>query len=90
MNSEAENEVIHRWQNQQSIRSIARQMNLTRFIVSGIIRKHSQQRDADAAIQNDAPPASLGAPPALRSSKLDPYIDQLQGSEKHCHGQTRK
>ena len=78
MNSEAENEVIHRWQNQQSIRSIARQMNLSRYIVSGIIHKHAQQRDACAAIQNDAPPASLGAARALRSSKLDPFADQLE------------
>lgn len=78
MNSEEENEVIHRWQNQQSIRSIASQMNLSRYLVSGIIRKHVQRRDADAALQNETPPASLGAAPTLRSSKLDPFVDQLE------------
>jgi hypothetical protein len=78
MNSEQENDIIHRWQNKQSIRSIASQMNLSRFIVSGIIRKHAQQRDVNAAIQNDAPPASLGATPTRRSSKLDAFAVQLE------------
>jgi transposase len=78
MNSEEENEVIHRWQNRQSIRSIAGELNLSRYLVTSIIRKHAQQRDAEAAIQNDAPPASLGAVPTLRASKLDPFIEQLE------------
>lgn len=79
MNSEEENEVIHRWQNRQSIRSIAHEMNLSRYIVTEVIRKQTQQRDVESAIQNDAPPASLGAAPTLRSSKLDPFADQLAG-----------
>lgn len=78
MNSEAENEVIHRWQNRQSIRSIAGELNLSRYVVSGVIRKHVLQRDAGAANDNNAPPASLGAAQTLRSSKLDPFADQLQ------------
>ena len=78
MNSEAENEVIHRWQNQQSIRSIATQLNLSRYIVTEIIRKQTRQRDVESAIENKTPPASLGAAPTLRSSKLDPFADQLE------------
>jgi len=77
MNSEEENEVIHRWQKSQSIRSIATEMNLSRYLVTEIIRKQTRQRDVEAAIQNDTPPASLGAAPTLRSSKLDPFADQL-------------
>ncbi len=73
-NSSIENDVIHRWQNKQSIRKIARELNLGRYKVSGIIRNHLQSRDANAT---DSPPASLGPPPTLRSSKLDPFADQL-------------
>jgi transposase len=78
MNSEAENEVIHRWQNQQSIRSIATQLNLSRYIVTEIIRKQTRQRDVESAIENKTPPSSLGSAPTLRSSKLDPFADQLE------------
>ena len=75
--SSEENDVIHRWQNQQSIRSIATELNLSRYKVTRVIRNHTRGRDAAVATQNDAPPASLGPAPTLRSSKLDPYADQL-------------
>ncbi len=72
-----ENDVIHRWQNLQSIRSIARDLNLTRYKVTRILAKHAQGRSAEAAIENDVPPASLGPAPKPRTSKLDPFADQL-------------
>jgi transposase len=75
--SSEENDVIHRWQNRQSVRSIAVDLNLSRYKVTRIIAKYTRDRDVDAAIQNDAPPASLGAAPNLRSSKLDPFADQI-------------
>jgi transposase len=75
--SSVENEVIHRWQNLQSVRSIAAELNLTRYKVTRIIAKHRQDRDAEAAKQNHAPPASLGPAPKLRHSKLDPFADQI-------------
>lgn len=75
--SSEENDVIHRWQNRQSVRSIASDLNLSRYKVTRIIAKYTRDRDVDAAIQNDAPPASLGAAPNLRSSKLDPFADQI-------------
>ena len=75
--SSVENDVIHRWQQLQSVRSIAAELNLTRYKVTRIIAKHRQDRDAEAAKHNDAPPASLGPAPKLRRSKLDPFADQI-------------
>lgn len=73
--SSEENDVIHRWQNLQSVRSIASELNLSRYKVTRIIATHAQARDA--ASQTDAPPASLGPAPKLRPSKLDPFADQI-------------
>ena len=78
MNSEERNEVIHRWQNQQSMRSIALELNLSRYQVERIIKLHAKQRDAQATSEDNTPPASLGPTPELRSSKLDPYTDQIK------------
>jgi transposase len=77
MNREAENEVIHRWQNQHSLRSIARELNLSRYQVARIIQSHTKDRDAQAVSESDWPPASLGSAPKRRSSKLDPYADAI-------------
>ena len=59
--SSEENDVIHRWQNLQSVRSIASELNLSRYKVTRIIATHAQARDA--ASQTGAPPASLGPAP---------------------------
>jgi hypothetical protein len=42
-NSEAQliNDIIHRWRNKQSIRSIARELGLSRFKVASIIATRS-------------------------------------------------
>lgn len=77
MNSEERNEVIHRWQNQQSMRSIALELNLSRYQVAQVIRTHQQNQDAGTQGNTNAPPASLGPAPKRRSSKLDPYTDQI-------------
>jgi len=53
MNREAENEVIHRWQNHQSLRSIDRELNLTRYQITRIIQSHTKQRDAQAKVEHD-------------------------------------
>ena len=47
--SSVENDVIHRWQQLQSVRSIAAELHLTRYTVTRIIAKHRQDRDAEAA-----------------------------------------
>ncbi len=72
------NEVIHRHQTRQSARSIARDLGLSRSRVAQIIREHRQGRDATLAAENATPPASLGAPPKHRKSKLDPFEPQLK------------
>ena len=78
MNSEERNEVIHRWQNQQSMRSIALELNLSRYQVAQVIRTHAQNRDTDNENNTDSPPSSLGLAPKQRASKLDPYTEQIK------------
>lgn len=78
MNSEERNEIIHRWQNKQSARSIARELNVSRYMVDRVIRTHAQSRDAELADRADIPPASLGSAPSLRSSKLDAHNDKIK------------
>lgn len=77
MNREQENDVIHRWHNRQSLRSIARELNLSRYHVARIVKSQSKNRDVQAAIEKGSPPAGLGAAPKRRSSKLDPYAEQI-------------
>ena len=73
-----ENDVIHRWKNLQSVRSIAGELGLSRYKVTRIIAKHMRARDVEAATQNDTPPASLGPPAKRYRSKLDPFVDQIE------------
>ena len=75
--SNIENDVIHRWKNLQSIRSIADELGLGRYKVTRIIAKHTQNRDAETVSQKDTPPASLGSPAKRYRSKLDPFADQI-------------
>jgi transposase len=77
MNREMENEVIHRWNNRQSLRSIARELNLSRYQVTRVVRSREKNGDAQAAVENRIPPAGLGAVPKRRSSKLDPHAEQI-------------
>lgn len=69
------NEVIHRYQNHQSVRGIAHDLGLGRWKVARIIVQHRQGREAEDGAR---PPAALGASPAQRSSKLDPFAAQLE------------
>lgn len=77
MNSE-ENEIIHRWQNQQPIRSIARELNLSRWKVGQIITRHARQRGESLAPNDGVPPPSLGRAKQRRRSKLDAFEPQLK------------
>ncbi len=76
MNHE-ENEVIHRWQNKQSIRSIARDLSLSRWKVGQIIARQARARDDSLAAKDAAPPPSLGPAKQRRRSKLDAFEPQL-------------
>lgn len=78
MNSEEQNEIIHRWQNKQSLRSIASELHLTRYMVARVIRTHTKNRDAALATGAGIPPASLGSAPSPRSSKLDAHTDKIK------------
>jgi len=75
--SSIENEVIHRWNNLQSIRSIASELCLSRYKVTRIIAMHTRARDAENPTQKDTPPVSLGSPAKRYRSKLDPFADQI-------------
>lgn len=72
-----ENDVIHRWKQLQSIRGIADELNLSRYKVTRIIATHTQARDAEGAVQNERPPASLGPAAKRYRSKLDPFAEQI-------------
>ena len=81
-NSDAQltNDIIHRWRNKQSIRSIARELGLNRFKVASIIRAHQRSTELPAAgdpSAGQAPPPSLGPAPVLRGSKLDRFEEPL-------------
>lgn len=78
MNNEERNEIIHRWQNKQSARSIARELSVSRYMVDRVIRTHAENRDAELADQAGIPPASLGPAPSLRSSKLDAHNAKIK------------
>lgn len=68
------NDVVQLWRNGQAIRSIAREVGLSRYAVARMLEAH--QRGAPSAA-GDAP-ASLGRPPHPRASKLDAYEPQLK------------
>ena len=65
-------EIIHRWKNGQSMRSIARSLGVNRKRVARIVREHRSARDSGA------PPRELPQPPRRRVSKLDLYQEILQ------------
>lgn len=78
MNNEERNEIIHRWQNKQSARSIARELSVSRYMVDRVIRTHAESRNAELATEAGIPPASLRSAPSLRSSKLDAHNDKIK------------
>lgn len=68
------NEMIAAWKNGQSLRSIARQVNLGRQVVTRVIRKHIRET------QLTGPPVpSANIPPtrSSRPSKLGPFLESL-------------
>lgn len=69
------NDIISRWKNGQSLRAIARDLELGRDAVSRVVRRHQAETgETDCS----TPPASLGPVPLTRKTKLDAYLDQLQ------------
>jgi len=73
MNHSLENEVIHRHYAGQSLRGIARDLQIGRDRVAGIVRRHVAARQGS----DETPPARLGPPPTPRGSKLDAFQAQI-------------
>lgn len=78
MNNEERNEIIHRWQNKQSARSIARELSVSRYMVDRVIRTYAESRNAELATEAGIPPASLGSASLVRSSKLDAHNNKIK------------
>jgi transposase len=74
VNESLENEIVHRWQGGQSMRGIARALNISRWHVQHILRGHQAARDVDsgAPVHPDLPKAATG-----RSSKVDAFQAQI-------------
>ena len=70
MNRQKDNEIIYRWQGGQSMRGIARDLNVSRWRVKRVIQQQqASRRDAAAGPVN----SELPAPVTSRSSKLDKF-----------------
>ena len=76
----AKNEVIARWKNHQSVRSIAKELHLGRATIATIIRQHIAQTQSTELDSTTSPPACFGPVPLTRKSKLDPFLDLLTRS----------
>ena len=68
------NDIISRWKNKQSVRAIARELGLGRYVVAGVVNRYLGQTTA-----TDQPslPASLGPIALTRKSKIEPFVEQL-------------
>jgi len=73
-NEPTDNEIVHRWQGGQSMRSIARDLGISRWRVERVIRSHQEARDVDSGIPSNS---QLPAPKTRRSSKLDAFGSQI-------------
>jgi transposase len=69
------NDIISRWKNKQSIRGIARELQLGRAAIATVISQHLAQTQST---DSDSPPACFGPARLTRQSKLDPFLDFLK------------
>ena len=74
MNRQLDNEIIYRWQTGQSLRGIARDLNVSRWRVTRIIHQHQASRDdpSSAPVHADLP-----RPASSRVSKLDEFETRI-------------
>jgi transposase len=68
------NEIISRWKNKQTVRAIARDLGLGRFVVARVIHLYLKQTEPT---ESEIRAASFGNVPLTRKTKLEPYSDQL-------------
>jgi transposase len=71
MTKQMDNDIISRWQNNQSMRGIARDLKISRWQVTNVIRSQQTARDDASANRAIAQPASQ------RKSKLDPFETKI-------------
>ena len=69
------NDIIARWLNHQSVRSIAKDTQIGRKIIARVIRQHTAQTQS---IDSNSAPTSFGPTPLTRRSKLGPFLDSLK------------
>jgi len=69
---ETDNQIVTRYQQGQSMRSIARDLGLNRHRVSATIRRHLTHREIEGAS------SPLPAAPVVRGSQLDAFVPQIQ------------
>lgn len=72
MTYETDNQIVTRYQQGQSVRSIARDLGLHRQRVAVTIRRHLEQREIAGAS------SPLPAAPVTRGSQLDAFVPQIQ------------
>ena len=73
--SQIGNEIIHRWRNGQSLRSIARELGVSRERVANAVRAHQRGQTPPTAVDT---PAGLERKSVGRNSKLDRFEPQLR------------
>ena len=76
MNQATDNEIIHRWRGGQSMRSIARELTISRWRVTSVIQQHQTLRDDPSAGPANS---QLPAPASHYSSKLDEFEAKIGG-----------
>ncbi len=69
------NDIVSRWKNKQSIRGIARELQLGRAAIATVISQYLAQTQST---DSDSPPACFGPAKLTRQSKLDPFLDSLK------------
>ena len=75
MNRQTDNEIIYRWQGGQSMRGIARDLNVSRWQVRRAIQRQQASRDDRSAgpVHSDLP-----SPASRRASKLDQFETMIR------------
>jgi IS30 family transposase len=83
MKEQLDNEIVHRWQGGQSLRGIARDLSVTRWRVTRVIRRHQAVR-SEASL--DSSNSALPAARRRRGSKLDAFQSAiLQLLKRYSH-----
>lgn len=75
-NQDTDNQIIHHWRGGQSMRSIARELSISRWRVARVIQQHQTLRDDPSAGPANS---ELPAPASHYGSKLDEFEAKISG-----------